>query len=548
MLKKIMLISQLIMSFLNKIKFEHVFQLKTVLALLIIFSLTVLLTYIRVNSGYAFAGDTGQLYLLLENIHAGNGPFNPWQASILDFVYSQNMVVLDASKLCEMVYESANYEGDDLNHFKFHLYLILYPASLFLYLIDAPYVAHGLNILSFLLFLFVSYKITQKNKIPFFISILSVITISFHPAWSWSIIGQPYVDRMFLPLGLLLFYYTDNRDRSFKAMLFVLAISVIIVEKAMVYSGIFIIAYSILFYKDNLDKKYLIRRLLLGVAVLIIFYIITKFYLKNIYYTTTIPHNMEGIINLFTNDRILNGTKSLILVNAPLLLPALIFSPRIFLIAFIMLLPNIFGNIGGAEKTGYYTHYHTLYFPFLVYAFIHGIGGLFRWISIIKAEIVFSIFLIITASFYLLIDFDDEQNIKFTKSPATYFYATNFYNMSKDLTNYKNITTLVESNIPLNAKISSVEAGWPYLYKFKNLVIFPMDFEKTDFLLVGYEKINNNFNYSGYQGFLGPNHSLIVNECLDSRIRKAGYDVEFPILLSPSLAILKRNLPSQKLN
>ena len=543
-----MLISQLIMNFLNKIKFEHIFQLKTVLALLIIFSLTALLAYIRVNSGYALAGDTGQLYLILENIHAGNGPINPWQASILDFVFSQNMLTLDASKLCKMDFESANYEGDDLNHFKFHLYLILYPASLFLYLIDAPYVAHGLNILSFLLFLFVSYKITRKNKIPFFISILAIITISLHPAWSWSIIGQPYVDRMFLPLGLLLFYYTDNREGSFKAMLFVLAISVMIVEKAIVYSGIFIITYSILFYKDYFNKKDLIRRLLVGITLLIIFIIITKLYLKNLYYTTSIPNNIEGILNIFLIDRSFNGVKSLLMVNAPLLLPAIIFRPRIFLIAFVMLLPNIVGNIGGAEKTGYHTHYHTLYFPFIVYAFIHGIGGLFRWISIIKAEIVFSIFLIITALFYLLIDFDDEQNIKFTKSPATYFYATNFYNMSKDLTNYKNITTLVESNIPLNAKISSVEAGWAYLYKFKNLVIFPMDFEKTDFLLVGYEKINNNFNYSGYQGFLGPNHSLIVNECLDSRIRKAGYDVEFPILLSPSLAILKRNIPSDKLN
>ncbi|ESS15126.1 hypothetical protein MOLA814_00701 [Betaproteobacteria bacterium MOLA814] len=536
------------MTFLRTTKIVKIFQFKTLLALLVLLLIVALLTYIRVNSGYALQGDVGQLYLLLENIHSGNGPFNPWQPSLNDFIFYQRLVTLDAYKLCEMVLESADYKAVDYNHFRFHLYLILYPVSLFLYLFDAPYVAHGFNILSFVLFLFLSFKIARKSKIPVFMSMLAVIAISFHPAWSWSIVGQPYVDRMFLPLGLLLFYYTDNREKTFYPMLFVLAIAVLIVEKVILYSGIFLILYSILFYKDYYDKRDLVRRLLLGIAVLVIFFIVVKFYINNSYYTSSIPFSVEALINLFSNELFLNGTKSLLLVNAPLLLPALIFRPKIFLIAFIMLLPNILGNIGGAEKTNYYTHYHTLYFPFVVYAFIQGVGAFFKRISAIKAACAFSIYLVITASFYLLLGFDGKQNIQLVNSPTTNLYATFFYNISKNLSPYRNISTLIESNIPENAKISSIEAGWPYLYKFQKLVIYPLDFEKSDFLLVGYEKIGSQFYYSGYQGYLGPQHNRIVNDCLNTRISKDGYDVESPIILSPSLAVLKRKLLPQKQN
>jgi hypothetical protein len=73
--------------------------------------------------------------------------------------------------------------------------------------------------------------------------------------------------------------------------------------------------------------------------------------------------------------------------------------------------------------------------------------------------------------------------------------------------------------------------------------MFPLDFEKSDFLLVGYEKISNQFFYSGYQGYVGPQHNRVVNDCLDARIRQAGFEVESPIIISPSMAILKKNSP-----
>jgi hypothetical protein len=50
----------------------------------------------------------------------------------------------------------------------------------------------------------------------------------------------------------------------------------------------------------------------------------------------------------------------------------------------MMMVPNIIGNIGGAEKYGFLTHYHTLYFPFLIFA---SIMGYIQLIKICKTKI-----------------------------------------------------------------------------------------------------------------------------------------------------------------
>jgi hypothetical protein len=49
-----------------------------------------------------------------------------------------------------------------------------------------------------------------------------------------------------------------------------------------------------------------------------------------------------------------------------------IFNIRFFLIALSSLLPNLFISIGGAEKTGLTTHYHSFYIPFLISGAVFG--------------------------------------------------------------------------------------------------------------------------------------------------------------------------------
>ena len=531
---------------LKQLKLARLSSFKTSSVLILILFLTAILTYVRVNSGSGFAGDTGQFYMILENIHAGSGPYNQILPSELQYFFRQNITTLDASKLCDMSLVSPEFNVKDFNHFKYHVYAILYPASLLLYLFSAPFVANGLNILSFLLFIFVTFKIARREEIPTYFALFLTIVVSFHPAWSWSIMGQPYVDRLFLPLGLLLCLYASDKRKSYYLLLPIAIISALIVEKVPIYTGGFLIAYSILFYKDFSGKHEFFVKFTIGATSIFYAYLIVKFWLDNQYFSNTIPHTFNELLNAINNtwadQRLFNGAKSLILVNAPFLLPALLFAPRLFLIAIVLLIPNILTTIGGAEKTGYLTHYHTLYFPFVVYAFIIGFSKIFRSMPRIKATYASALYLFFSAMFYFFLGFESNQNIHLTNTPNVPLYTSNFSAISNDLTMYKRTIELVNSNIPLNAKISTIEAGWPYLYKFHNLSIYPFDITNSEFLFVSYRKVLDQFYYSGFEGYLGSDNNKMINDCLNERIRKADFDTDSPVIVNATLAILRKKI------
>ena len=543
-----MLNAKIMTNLLNTNNGWRIISLRNALALLFLAILAGILAYIRVSNGDFFFSDTGQLYSMLENIHAGRGPINQILPTLSAFQFYPDLGAMEPSILCGMDYTSPHYEPEQYNHFRFHLYSILYPASLLLFLFKTPFAAHGLNIFSFLLFLFIAYKIARKNGIPVLAAVVTVIVIGLHPAWMWAIAGQPYVDRLFLPVGLLLFYFTDNRDKSLAPIVAVLVIAALIVEKTMLYSGGFLVVYSILHYREYANKRDFLARLLLGVVVVMISFVVVKYYLDNPYWKGgNMPYTPAAIIDalkaIMANERSFNGVISLLLVNAPLLLLALLFRPKLFLIGLVMLIPNLLGTIGGAEKTGYVTHYHSLYFPFVVYVFILGISGLFkRLASSFIAIWIFSGYMLACAVFYLLVGFTDNQKISFVNTASSRnYYARYFYNLSKDLSNYKRITTLIEENIPLNATVTITEPVLPYVYKYQNVRYYPYDFENADFLIVTYEKDAGQIHYRGYSGYWGAQHSRTVNDCLEPRIKKAGYNIDSPIILSPTLALLKRH-------
>lgn len=518
---------------------SYFMEKSTLLLVLIAGIISCFMAYIRVNSGYAFMGDTGQLYILLENVHNDKGFYNQIMPSLNDFSFKQHLGSMPYSEICNLNLDKLDYNASEYDHLRFHAYLILYPISLLLYLFDAPYVANGLNIFSFIIFLVVAYKIS-RDSMPILMSALIIGLITLHPAWSWSIVGQPYVDRFYLPFGLLLFYFFD-RSKSFKYSIVVMVIiSGLIVEKAIIYSGIFMVTYSIINYKTTDKISNTVWRLLFGLFTIIVFSVVNKYFIKNIYYTTAITFNPNAIFSLFKDQRFLNGACSLIFVCLPFLLPALLYKPRIFLVAVVMLIPNIVGNIGGAEKTGFYTHYHTLYFPFLVYAFIVGISA---FNSSVKCRVKWLIILVYfsgTALFYLHLSFDPSQRIALSGSPSQSYFLNNFLQYNGNKENYKHITNIVETNLPIDSKISAMEFGWPYLYKYNNISMYPYNIDNSDYIWIGYSKVGNKYEYYGYMGYLGAINDQKVDDCLLTRIKKAGYLVDNPIIINSNQALLKK--------
>jgi hypothetical protein len=505
---------------------------------IVIVSVSIILTIIKVRSGSYFQGDTGNYYILLENIHRGLGPYNQFMATLVQYSYIDQLHSINVIEFCKKSFDAVAHGAEDFNHFRFHYYPILYPLSILLYAFSAPYVTHFIDIFSFISFLYLAYYILVKNNCGSIASLLIIIVISFHPAWSWSIQGAPFPDRIYLPFGLLAFYLIDFKN-STKYGILALTICGMIVEKVILYSGIFLILHTILFYRKN---KNIAARLAFGLFMILVFELLKRYQLTaNPYYESFINLSPSALINLFKQSYFFNGTLSFLLVNLPFLLVILIKSPRLFIITFAMMIPNIIGNIGGAEKTGYFTHYHTLYFPFLIYSFCISMSEIQK--DLLKKNpalkyLQYLLLLLVLAYFYG-ISFSQSQKIVLNyKNDVS--YLSYFSRIYKDKNNYEFITQQVDKYIPRDSKISSVEAGWPYLYQHLNSSFFPYNINNADFLIVNYSIAGNKYLYGGVTSFKGVEVTNAMNSCLNDKIEQAKFNIRDPIKLSGSLAILKK--------
>jgi hypothetical protein len=525
-------------------KLDELMKNKKLIALVILFTLTIFvslyLAQIKINSGIPFYGDTGFYYILLNNIHSGLGPVNKILPSLLDYTFIKGLQNWDINQLCNFDLSSLSNITTGSNHFEFHLYPILYPISVLLYAFSAPLVTHFVDIFSFISFLLISYLILRKFSVPIIFASFATLMISLHPAWSWSILGQPFVDRIFLPFGLLAIYSLDILKSNRLSLIF-FTICGLIVEKAIMYSGVFLLLHTLLNYRSLKNKDRIIR-ITFGILLIIIFEVVTKVYLtSNPYYASFIQFSLTHYINLLSDQRFINGIFSLLLLNGPILILIFWTSPKLFILTLVMMGPNLIGNIGGAEKTGYATHYHTLYFPFLVYAFCRSMGYLSEKSYFKKpfSVIMITSFLFINSFIYYTVDFTSRQTI-FLNFQRNFSYFSGFNDFSKNQKRYESITKKIAENIPIDSRISSIEAGWPYLYLHRKVSIYPYDLKNSDFILMNYTKNEAGYSFSGFATFLGEDTSNKINHCLNDKITSLGFDITNPITLNENLAILRK--------
>jgi hypothetical protein len=501
-----------------------------IFAFILFFSLLFYLTYLRVNSPIGIMGDTGLLYSLFQSVHDGNGPHLPLYASISDTLFKYNIPSISPELVCQTAQLPITYTQEQQNFFSYHSYLILYPLSVLIYFIDAPYVVQGINLFSFLSFIAISFYILLKNNHKIGFILLSCILISFSPQWSFSIIGQPYIDKIFLPFGILLFYFVDKRNLFWVIILTL--VSCFINEKVAIYIGVFLVLSSFILLNKKYFKFYL-TLLLVGLITLITVFIYIKFYLNNSYYSVSIPFSINEVINYLKIDRNLNGILSLLIICSPFLFFSIIYKWKYALIALTMLIPNILGNIGGAEKTNFYTHYHILYFPFLIYPFLLGFSEFLKTTDskIIRRSVATLMILCLITYNCLSIRPDQKISINI-KDKNSYLFT--FYQIKKSQFSFRKIQKILENSLSLSSTVSSVEAGQAYLYRYRNLSFYPLNLTNSDYILV----IKGENNFKGYFGYNGVDEQRKTDNCLNEIIGE-NYDIKNIVYLSPDLLLLK---------
>lgn len=202
-------------------------------------------------------------------------------------------------------------------------------------------------------------------------SLAFVGAVLLFPAWSGTVTGQFYYDRLYiLPcLALVLFGLEGNIERSRWKVLLTLVLftaCVLVSERAAMLSSMLLLGNWVLQGSRRFQKANLLLLVcgLLGAAYFIVY---MKFVQNSLYYSGVSPSTIWGNIeaSLFPAGHLFWPTMKWLAVIAPMLALAFVV-PRNGLIVLAAILPNVIVSVGGAEKTGFTTHYHAGYIPILL--------------------------------------------------------------------------------------------------------------------------------------------------------------------------------------
>lgn len=425
-----------------------------------------------------------------------------------------------------------NSPNHDINIFKAgHLYLIVFLFSFFAKIgVNAILLSSIIFSLNFVLIFYSIYFFLNKKSLGKFYVYLFLILIFFFLPFSMSWVGQFYFDRLYiLPMILLIFLINDfSFTRNHKIIFFILLIYISILhERAAFMTGCYLIAQIIFFYQKNYKFRLLFT--MSGLVLILYFIVYIKFfqtsYYAGVYTIPSLINNINLLINNSYNVR--DISIKLLIINLPLLFLCSL-NPKHFLICLGTLFPNIFFYIGGAEKIGLTTHYHTFYIPFLISG---AAFGLLKYVSFYKkksSKPVFFTFIFLCTIFNLTYDFSSRDKIiDFKRMHSVHgkelYLMKTFPYLYKDFWTWKKEKNIMPvqnllNQVPLNESVSVHENLQVFFATKKNKIsFFPLGLGKSNYLVVEKQDDKNN-NSITFASFLAADKKEEILQCINEKI------------------------------
>lgn len=434
------------------------------------------------------------------------------------------------------------------NIFETHAYLWLLPIALISNL-TSPLV--GFSIIGgtfYILPIFIVYIFLRQEGISKIGAFLFSCLILFHPVIAYGIKSDFYVDRLFIPFGLayaLLLYrmvkinknfYEERHNYLFLAIIFGL-LGAMATERATIMIISFSFAYLILYGKNKLLK----REIVILVLIILVLLSLLIYYFFAIYKQHPGTGNLafllkdiQNFLNRIFQERYFLQTSEFVWINIILVGIFLFQNWRFAIIAIVAMAPNIMTTYGGAEKTGWSTHYHNMYFPFLIAAISIGFSKLWNGAKTTGTKWIFTI-LIITISISFLTTTSNYRNTKNALFELVQFSVKG--NQSSEM-HSKLIGQKISSLIPKGVKVSTSEMFMPALYENRTLFYYPIGIDQADYVVL--EKTEHSIAgnyYSGAISYIGK--KIEIDRCLNQRLIRSGFDVNNPIMVN-NFAILKK--------
>lgn len=237
---------------------------------------------------------------------------------------------------------------------------------------------------SYIFGLYVLFTYLRKHSqnvtlYPGFFLILVIIS----PVFFYSLNGQLYMDR--LSFGPVIYVLIRILEKSeLKAKLIKISIVTVVAytisERVALSLGLSILIVS--FKSRNFDVKSQLKLAILG-SIGVLWYFVWSILLSKSFYSSSVEP-----ITLFNNLlSVMNGTRTINFATfVVVLLPFLFLSLNTWrgtVALLLALIPNLLVTVGGAELTGFLTHYHSLYLPVMLSTSAYGLckwtGNKFRY-------------------------------------------------------------------------------------------------------------------------------------------------------------------------
>jgi len=456
------------------------------------------------------------------------------------------LITAPVSKICE--YPLENDRQGYLSLYQRHALPILYGLAALRTFLPTNVVYYLCALVAFPGLLFIVYFRSRHLGVPVIISVVLLLMVAFHPAWSYSSFGQFYADKLFPPFCILYFFILHDwltQDRRRPIALLVLGVLAAATSER---SVIMLVAGTLGVYAffgfrrkwSRLDFLPLILILILAVYVVI--------YMRFIQANSDYSSFSSGVLNFFSalhrNTDDAKAIYKFLFINLLFLVPFGFFAKRWALIALLSMIPNVIGSIGGAEKLGWSTHYHSPYFPFLIIALVMGASALWKT----RSRVLIPIFMTLAFSITVLYAFMDpfSPSVSF---PSQQVRQTGLVKMVEFYTGTGPAETIIKrtrrlkgiaAHIPPGSDVSTLEGYMPALYEqgVKWIHFYPLGLGKSDYLILPYTPIGDERRWEGFVSYLGRDVIEQANSCLQQKINEHYILVkEFP---ESRTAILQR--------
>lgn len=439
----------------------------------------------------------------------------------------QDLIVAPAPQVCE--YEFQNDGKERMSIYERHSFPILYLLAGLRIFFSSQTIYYFCAIVAFPALLILVYLSSRRLGVPIILSGALTCVIAFHPAWSYSSFGQFYPDKLFPILCLTYFIFLHDwivfeRRRPF-AIFVIGIIAASTSERSIIMLIAGTLAVYVLFGKRRRWSRLDILPLILVALLGIYLYLYMHFLQHDSDYTFFLSTVLNFLTVIKKNTLTAKAIYKFLAINVLLLAPLGLFAKRWALIALCSMIPNLLGSIAGAEKLGWTTHYHSSYFPFLVFTVILGASSLVPKQSRRLSGLALGLAIALTL-FYAFLDPFAPPSLRFSLKQAretglakTVEFTTGT-GPAAAIINRSEYLKTIATFLPPESEVSTTESYMPALYDHgvKLIHFYPLGMGAADYLIVPYTQAYFQLRYQGFVSYLGQDVVEQANSCLQSRI------------------------------